>query len=287
MLATVMATVLLGVANAQITMRASGTTNPKKLHWELMEKMESMAGQSLDLTYRGVGSSTGKVDFLNETTAFGCSEVPVTSTEQTTLAKTVLHLPLVMGAMSVFHSIPAAHTGTAGLRLTPCMLAKIFSRTITMWNDPLLRDGGSGTVVNAALVDVNQSITVYRRTKGSSTTNFFTKYLDMSTTTDCPGDWTAGSGATITWAAGTTPVQGSGGMSAGISSNPYSIGYIDSGHGHNDGLSEVLLKNLDGTYLDSTTAGTAGIQAAVTGAGQPPTAEANGAWTSYSDNLIN
>jgi len=33
--------------------------------------------------------------------------------------ETVLQMPLVLGAMSVFHSIPAEHVGTAGLELTP------------------------------------------------------------------------------------------------------------------------------------------------------------------------
>ena len=84
--------------------------------------------------------------------AFGCSEIPVSDAEKASLApKAVLQLPLVLGAMSVFHSIPAAHTGTAGLELSPCMLAKIFSRTVTDWNDPALREGG----VNIGLASVS------------------------------------------------------------------------------------------------------------------------------------
>jgi hypothetical protein len=38
------------------------------------------------------------------------------------------------------------------------------------------------------------------------------------------------------------------------------IGYIDSGHGHHDGLTEVKLKNKAGKYLDSRMAGSTGIQ---------------------------
>ncbi len=39
---------LVGAAHAQqtvVTVRGSGTTNPKKIHWELMETMEAMAGE--------------------------------------------------------------------------------------------------------------------------------------------------------------------------------------------------------------------------------------------------
>ena len=149
-----------------------------------------------------------------------------------TAGETVLQLPLVLGAMSVFHSIPSPHVGTAGLELSPCMLGKIFSRQITTWNDALLREGG----VNQGLASVNQVITVYRRDSGSSTTNFFTKYLHESTiAASCSDAWTIGWGPALNsatdvndnpmvsgmWASSTVPVSGSGGMSASIKANPY------------------------------------------------------------------
>ena len=43
-------------------------------------------------------------------------------------------------------------------------------------------------------------------------------------------------------------------MSAAISGEEYTIGYIDSGHGHDDGLSEISLQNFDGTFQTSTEA---------------------------------
>ena len=43
-------------------------------------------------------------------------------------------------------------------------------------------------------------------------------------------------------------------MAGFLNKNPYSIGYIDSGHGARLGLSEVALKNKDGYYLKATTA---------------------------------
>jgi ABC-type phosphate transport system substrate-binding protein len=258
------------------------------------------AGQSIDMSYRGVGSSAGKVEFLAGNTAFGCSEIPVSDAELATFGSSVLQMPLVIGAMSVFHSIPAEHTGTDGLELSPCMLGKIFSRQVTMWDDEALREGG----VNSALASVDQPITVFRRTKGSSTTNFFTRYLYDSTRANtgdsCEDAWPMGWGPALhdqddvddypfvlqTWATGTTAVEGSGGMSANIRSTPYSIGYIDSGHGHADGLVEVKLKNKAGNWLDSLEAGPSGIMAAAssTDAGLP-TAAADTGWEGV--NIIN
>ena len=146
------------------------------------------------------------------------------------------------------------------------------NRKITKWNDADL------VAVNPALKNVNQDIIVFHRDKGSSTTNFFTRYLHDSTIADnCAAEWPIGWGAALTtdadvakystvkgkWHVDTKTVQGSGGMSSGLKSTPYSIGYIDSGHGKADGHAEVKLKNKAGTYLDSADAGTAGIQAAV------------------------
>eukprot|EP01047_Picozoa_sp_COSAG01_P039189 COSAG01_NODE_3223_length_6394_cov_10.166005_4_plen_823_part_01 len=248
-----------------------------------MAKMEQWAGESVHLTYRGVGSSTGKKEYLAGSSDFGCAELPVTENEKAAVpSRTVLHLPLVLGAMSAFHSIPSTYTGTSGLELSPCLLARIFSRNITHWNDPALREGET---INLGLASVTQPIVVFHRHKGSSTTNFFTRYLHESTRIDCPSAWTLGWGAALTYAtdvkknvtgtwdpsgacdeAGARCVEGSGGMSKGLENTPYAIGYIDSGHGLSDGHSEVKLKNLDGNYLDSAMAGEAGVMAAVTAA---------------------
>ena len=233
-------------------------------------------------SYRGIGSSSGKTEFLTKKNAFGCSEVPVYESDKRaslTPGEEVLQLPMVLGAMSVFHSIPDAHVGTAGLELTPCMLAKIFSRGIIRWNDPLLREGG----VNQGLADVDEEIRVYHRTRGSSTTNFFTQYLHESTRQDCPDDWTASYGTTVTWDAFTNAVVGSGGMSSALQAVPYGIGYIDSGHGHDDGLKEVKLQNLAGNFVDSLSVGEAGVLAAADAATLP-----DNAWGDWGEvNLIN
>ena len=41
------------------------------------------------------------------------------------------------------------------------------------------------------------------------------------------------------------------------------IGYIDSGHGHEEGLSEIELENADGNYITSKVAASIDITAAV------------------------
>ena len=36
-----------------------------------------MAGQPVDISYRAIGSSSGKAEFLAKDSAFGCAEIPV------------------------------------------------------------------------------------------------------------------------------------------------------------------------------------------------------------------
>ena len=89
---------------------------------------------------------------------------------------------------------------------------------------------------------------MYHRVHGSSTTGGITTYLNAA----CPDVWGSDKvGAKIVWAAGTHEAQGSGMMSSSISENEWSIGYIDAGHGHDDGLQEIELANAAGVYRSS------------------------------------
>jgi len=102
---------------------------------------------------------------------------------------------------------------------------------------------------------------VYHRVKGSSTTGGVTTYLHAS----CPAVWPGSMvGKQITWPSDTFEAYGSGEMSSKISSTDYAIGYIDSGHGHDDGLKEIALQNKAGTYQTSLEAGSSGIGDAAT-----------------------
>jgi hypothetical protein len=50
-------------------LHGSGTTNPSKLIWLAMDKLEEMAGSTLRMTYRSVGSGTGASDWADFTNA--------------------------------------------------------------------------------------------------------------------------------------------------------------------------------------------------------------------------
>ena len=66
------------------------------------------------------------------------------------------------------------------------------------------------------------------------------------------------------WPSDTVAREGSGGVSDYLAANPYSIAYVDSGHGHKLGLSEIELKNAAGKYLSSKEADIGSVTSQIT-----------------------
>ena len=259
MKATLLSLISCAAAHDEIiSLHGAGTTNPSKLFWELLGLVQARAKFAVHATYRAVGSSTGQKEFLGASNGnvalnhFGSGDIPMTASRYEAVAaagRTMVHVPFAMGGIGVFHSAPV---GGASVHLTACVLAKIFSLEITMWNN------GEIAALNTGLALPAVAIKVVHRVKGSSSTAGFTEYMAQT----CPASWTA-TGSTIAWAEGTFEGQGSDGMSKFIEENEGAIGYIDAGHGHEHGLSEVALLNKANKYLTTKEAdiGAAGTQA--------------------------
>jgi ABC-type phosphate transport system substrate-binding protein len=164
-----------------LSVHGSGTTNPSKCYWSVMEKMQARSRHPIRLTYRAVGSTTGQVEFVNNGDAeavvsFASGDIPLT-TENYNAANgangDVVHLPVLLGAVSFFHSVEDATGQTiAKLNLTACALSKIYTGEITQWDDQEIKDLNP----NLNLPDDNgNGITVARRNSGSSSTESVTK----------------------------------------------------------------------------------------------------------------
>ena len=87
----------------------SGTTNPSKLIWYAMDKLEEMAGTPLRMTYRSVGSGTGATDWnSNDAGDFASTDYGLASASG---AAAFMQLPFQIGAVSLFINIPGVGTG--------------------------------------------------------------------------------------------------------------------------------------------------------------------------------
>jgi len=253
------------LADDIIQIHGSGTTNPSKCYWRIMTQMMQRSKLPLHMTYRAVGSSTGQLEFIgqNNTTPFsytawndfGSGDIPISTENYEALKNNnveIAHFPFVLGAISFFHSVPGTENGVNGLNLTSCQLAKIFNREIIYWDDDELKSDNP----NLSLPFPKYPIKVARRVAGSSSTASITEYLYQS----CPAEWSIDQvGATIDWHEDTMQCEGSGGMTSCIRDNEGTIGYIDSGHGHDENLVEIELQNADGNFLSSKQAGDNGI----------------------------
>ena len=234
--------------------------------------MQQQAKIPIRMTYRGVGSSTGQAEFMGDGTTsdnmFASGDLPFGAEDYATFpANSFLHLPIVLGAISFFHSVP---TGDSTLNLSACLLAKIMSRKITDWTDAeiIAENPGLDGVLPSAY-----PITVARRVLGSSSTASITEYLNVA----CPEEWPAELvGREIEWPEDTSECERSGGMTDCITSVPGTIGYIDAGHGHLEGLSEIELRNAAGKYINSKEAGAqGGILSAAENAAFPSSLDAD------------
>jgi len=241
-----------------IEVHGSGTTNPSKCYWHIMDSIMDRVKLPTRMTYRAVGSSTGIKEFMGkqedgykQLNHFGSGDIPLDAEEYAAISAIdsgMLHLPVVLGAISLFHSIPNVPSGSAGLNMTSCTLARIFKRDITDWLHPDIK--AQNPQLEALIGEDSYPIKVARRVLGSSSTSSVTKYLN----TGCPEHWPADMVSKELgdkWHPDTLPCEGSGGMTDCIRQTPGTIGYIDAGHGHSQNLVEIELKNKDGNFISS------------------------------------
>jgi ABC-type phosphate transport system substrate-binding protein len=150
-----------------LSIHGSGTTNPSKCFWHVMDKMEARAKLPMHMTYRGIGSSDGQAEFNTNppVTYFGSGDIPLKQELYDYLSATevIFQLPVFVGAVSIFHSVPSTPT----LNMTACTLAKIMKRDITEWDHPEIKSSNPELSVPSG----GLAIRVARRTDGASSTS--------------------------------------------------------------------------------------------------------------------
>jgi ABC-type phosphate transport system substrate-binding protein len=241
-------------------LHGSGTTNPSKLIWWAMDKLEERATTPVRMTYRSIGSGSGEKDWANNekeggfaSTDYGLDPAstvqPVSGAGNyfTNHPNGFLQVPFQLGAVSFFHNIPGIKTGE--LKLSPCTVAKIWTNQITSWDH-------ADIAADAGMTLPAERIKFVYRSNGSSSTYGVKGYMRAA----CPEVYGASgdvSASPITQVQSQHssnpdhyfPVTGSDSMRKAIADNEYSIGYLDAGHGHADDLPEVALKNANDQWV--------------------------------------
>ena len=151
-----------------------------------MDELVTRAKLPIRYTYRAVGSSTGQKEFINAddndnnnnaaaapAADFGSGDIPLSTAQHDLLTAAnveVMHLPVFVGAVAVFHSVPLHAGHHFPLNMTGCLLARIYTGEITDWSHDDIRALNPNMNIGAAL-----PIQVARRVKGSSSTSAFTE----------------------------------------------------------------------------------------------------------------
>jgi ABC-type phosphate transport system substrate-binding protein len=183
LLVTALPTTKANHTSSILSLHGSGTTNPSKCLWAILDQFMDRIKVPTRLTYRAVGSITGQEEFKgdnsnfnNSLIDFGSGDIPFSTEDYNNLTNAgveIVHLPILFGAISFFHSVPGITEELGdGLQLDSCLLAKIFRRNITNWgDDEILALNPNKTEELSA----NYPITVAHRFLGSSSTYGITK----------------------------------------------------------------------------------------------------------------
>jgi ABC-type phosphate transport system substrate-binding protein len=167
------------------TLNGSGSTFQKAFDQVVIEAFTKQ-NSGVTVNYAGGGSGKGKTDLQTKTVDFAGTDSTVKPADLASYqGGSILYFPTVAAPITVSFNV----SGVDALKLSAPTLAKIFSGTVTKWNDPAIAADNSGV----SLPDT--AITVVHRADASGTTSNFTKYL----TAAAPSDWTLGSGDTVQW----------------------------------------------------------------------------------------
>ncbi|BEL02135.1 phosphate ABC transporter substrate-binding protein PstS [Actinoplanes sichuanensis] len=189
------------------------------------------------VAYTSSGSGAGVKAFLEGTGDFAGTDTPLNAADlqgaTTRCAGPVVHLPLVVGPIALAYNV----AGVGDLRLTPPTIAKIFSGTVTTWNDKAIAADNPDTVLPST------KISVVHRADGSGTTANLLRYL----TAAAPSDWSHG--ADSDWPMpGGIGQRGSHRVVAAITRTDGAIGYVESSYARVTDLPTVRVGTPDGSY---------------------------------------
>ncbi|MGH8992437.1 MAG: phosphate ABC transporter substrate-binding protein PstS [Acidimicrobiia bacterium] len=196
-----------------------------------------VAPQGVSVTYTGTGSGDGRLELINGEVDFAASDLPAPTADADKLKARYggfVHAVITSAGIAVVYNVP----GLTELKLTGPTLAKIFSGTITNWNDPAiaLDNGGPGP---------DQPIKVIVRADKSGSSGVFSGYLEAAG----EGNWTGGTTENFPAPANGEGRQGGGALAQAVADTPGAVGYIDHGGAMAKSLAEVKVRNAAGANV--------------------------------------
>jgi phosphate transport system substrate-binding protein len=216
------------------------------------------ANPAVTVNYSDPGSGPGVTAIEQNTANFGQSEVPMTSAQLAASKGAVLQVPTDLGGVSLSYNL----SGVSNLKLDGPVLADIYLRTITNWNDPKI------AALNPGVNLPNENIVPVFRSDTSGPGYDLDQYLiDTST------DWTSAIGTTspsTAWptagrASGDSGEQLNAGVATYIQETAGSVGYVEYAYALAANFSNASLLNAAGSYVAPSTTSIAAAGATISG----------------------
>jgi phosphate transport system substrate-binding protein len=228
----------------------AGASFPYPLYSKWTNEYLAKTGERIN--YQPSGSGAGVKQLSEGTVDFGGSDGPMTDAELAAAKHgPVLHIPTTLGAVVVTYNVPGV---AQPLRMTPDVVADIFLRKITKWNDPRLAASNPGVTLPT------RDILVAHRSDGSGTTFIFTDYLSKVSPAWAAGP---GKGKAVSWPAGTIGGKANEGVAAQVQQTEGAVGYVELAYAAQNRLPAALIRNAAGNFvaptIESITAAAAGV----------------------------
>lgn len=226
---------ILTVSTAQAAgLQGAGSTAAAPLYTKWGELY--LASHGTALQYQAIGSSAGLEKFRTGQVDFGASDVALSPHKSQEIQ--AISIPTVISGV-----VPVVHV--AGVRagrlvLSGEVLAAIYARTITSWNDPKI------AALNPDIRLPAHTIKPVARADGSGTTYILTDYLSKVSPTWKPQ---FGQGFTAKWPDGVRAEKGSQGMANAVKELSGAIGYVEYAYALQNNLAFVRMKNREGVVV--------------------------------------
>jgi phosphate transport system substrate-binding protein len=231
-----------------VTLTGSGATFPMPLILKWSEVYYGNVSKNVRINYGGGGSGQGVTQIENKLVDFAGSDAPLNQENITNYG--LVHIPETLGSVVVAFNLP----GITSLKLNGTVVAEIFMKNITRWDDANL------TALNPTVTLPSQPITTVTRSDASGTTFVFSGYLalvshDFATIYK--------QGKSVAWPQGTQGANGNPGVTQTIQSTPYSVGYIELTYALQNSVTFAALQNKDGYWVNATLESTAAAAAVI------------------------
>ena len=145
-----------------VELLGAGATFPQPLYEKMFQEFEIETG--IKTGYFSIGSGGGIYRLKNKNVDFGATDIIVNNGD---LTNKIVYIPICLGAVAITYNLPT----DMHINFSSEVLAAIFSREITNWNDEKLTD------LNPDVIFPNQRILVINRSDESGTSYIFHDYM--------------------------------------------------------------------------------------------------------------